>query len=130
MVARHVLVVDDEPAIRGVLALALESEGYTVTTAANGQEALHELHRRVPDAAVVDLMMSMMTGRELIAACRADPATADLPIIAISAVYAGQMADDLGVRVFLEKPFDLDQLLDVLDHVIRHSTSCPPAVRR
>lgn len=114
-----IMVVDDEPAIRGVLSILLESEGYSVTTAANGQEALVELQHHRPDAIVLDLMMPVMTGWELIDACRADPMTRPLPIIAISAMYGGQTSPQPDVQAFLAKPFDIDRVLDLLQDLLR-----------
>jgi CheY-like chemotaxis protein len=117
--ARHVLVVEDEPALRAVLSLLLESEGYIVTIAANGQEALDGLRCFMPDAIIVDLMMPVVDGWTLIEACRAEPSTSIIPIIAISAMHGGQIAEKLDVQAFLAKPFDIDRVLDVLQEVLR-----------
>jgi CheY-like chemotaxis protein len=117
--ARNVLVVDDEAMIRGILALVLEDEGYSVTTAANGQQALDIVRRQLPDAVLLDLMMPVVDGWDVIKACRADPSTSTIPIIAISAVGGGQIAEKLDVQAFLPKPFDINRVLDVLHDVLR-----------
>jgi chemosensory pili system protein ChpA (sensor histidine kinase/response regulator) len=116
---RTVLVVEDEPAIRGLVSLLLEVEGYLVDGASDGQEALTKLRRQLPDALVVDLDLPIMNGYELVRACRADDQARHIPIIAISAMYSGQTVRDLDVQGFLPKPFSLDTLLNVLHGILR-----------
>src|SRR5262245_35657603 len=82
---RHILVVDDEPSLRLLVCMFLESEGYVVETAASGDEALRVLHDRRPDVLLLDLMMPGMDGWEVLRACRAQVDLADLPVIVMSA---------------------------------------------
>jgi len=76
----------------------------------------------LPDAMMIDLMMPILDGWQLIERCRADPATARLPIIAVSAKHGGQTASTPGMQAFLSKPFDLDRLLEVLVDVVGQET--------
>ncbi len=112
----RVLLVDDEPDIREVLADALSWEGYDVATAANGREALRILRSGPPvDVVLLDLTMPIMSGWEFRQVQRLDPALAGIPVIVTSASSPGTTAP---VR-FLPKPFGLDELLTALAEVLR-----------
>jgi len=113
---RHIMVVEDDEAIRETLAEVLEGEGYGVTRAANGAEALEQLHESGrADLILLDLMMPVMDGWELRARLRSDPKYAAIPVVVVSAHHAvaGQ-ADGLGVQAWLAKPFDIDHLLGTI----------------
>ncbi len=86
MAYSYVLVVDDDPAIRGLVADALRGEGYAVDLAAHGREALDALRARRPATIVLDLMMPVMDGFSFIEACQREHLCADVPIVVISAV--------------------------------------------
>jgi CheY-like chemotaxis protein len=117
--ARTILVIDDDPDVRGLLQMALEDAGYRVDVAADGQEALHRLSSRRPDAIVLDLMLPVVDGRQVIRMCRASPYTRDIPIIIVSAVYGGGSNDpELASLVFMAKPFDVDILLILVEDAI------------
>jgi CheY-like chemotaxis protein len=110
--APQVLVVDDEDSIRSALSEELREEGYDVVTAANGQEALDRLRDApVPAVAIVDLMMPVMSGWDLISVLRRMPQFATLPIIVISAMRPRDLP--AGV-MYLAKPLDLTELLQFL----------------
>ena len=122
----NVLIVDDNPAIRGFIAMVLEDEGFAVASAAHGREALTEAHRRLPDVVILDLMMPVMSGREFINAWQSDPVTRHIPIIVVSAAYSATTAAALGVQAFLRKPFDLDRLLTVLQKLLDEREDARP----
>jgi len=109
--ARRVLVVEDEPAIRSFVAMILEDEGFAVETAVDGREALAKAQRQRPDVIVLDLMMPVMNGWELIAVWQADSATQGIPIIVMSAAFVAPTAHALGIDAALPKPFDIERLL-------------------
>src|SRR6478609_6930898 len=88
-----VLLVDDDPTLLSVLARRLTREGFDVRTAASGQMALAALDRSWPALVVVDVMMPGMDGFEL---CRRIKRIADLPIIVLSAVDAGEASESCG----------------------------------
>ncbi len=106
-----VLVVDDDPAIRDFVSIALEDEGYRVETAPNGQEALDKVRRDPPDAILLDIMMPTLDGWEFLAHWRMLSARCQAPVLVMSAVGGRCLARQLGARDFLAKPFDLDTLL-------------------
>jgi CheY-like chemotaxis protein len=115
---KTVMVVEDEPAIRGLLSLVLESEDYQVETAEDGQEALDKLQGQRPDAILLDLMLPRVDGWAVIESLSADSRPDDIPIIAVSGGQRYTAVGEHGVHAFLSKPFDLDTLLVVLEQVL------------
>ena len=110
----RVLVVDDDSTIVCFLREALEDEGYEVVTAVDG-EALPLAHDLHPSVILLDLMMSGMDGLEVSLRLRADPVTALIPIIAMSAQDNLEAAvARMPVNDRLPKPFELDQLYDTV----------------
>ena len=87
MAYSYVLVVDDDPAIRGLVADALRGEGYAVDLAAHGREALDALRARRPATIVLDLMMPVMDGFSFMEACHHEQLCENVPIVVISAVH-------------------------------------------
>ena len=118
-----VLLVDDDPTLLSVLARRLTREGFDVRTAGSGQGALAALDRSWPALVVVDVMMPGMDGFEL---CRRIKRIADLPIIVLSAVDAGE-AKVLALQEYAEdyivKPFDPDELVARVQRILRRSAS-------
>jgi len=105
----RVLIVEDDSDIRAVLAEALELEGYEVSLAADGAQALRIARERAPDLILLDLMMPVMDGWSFRAAQLADCELADIPLVVVSAVGADRLAgfDADGI---LCKPFRLQDL--------------------
>ena len=116
---RTILIVEDEPAIRALLAMTLEGENYRVSTAEDGHDALVLLKDQKPDAVVLDLMLPTMDGWHMIESLDRDQPGADIPIIAVSAGQRKLSVGEHGVRAFLSKPYDLDTLLVTLDQVLQ-----------
>ena len=112
---RTVLIVDDEPNIRGFLKMALEDEGFSVESAANGKEALDKVRRRPPDAVLLDLLMPVMDGWGFLAAHRTLAAQYRCPVLVMSAVGGRSMARELGAADVIAKPFDVDEVLTKVD---------------
>src|SRR5436190_366656 len=106
-----VLVVDDDPDVRGVLTDAFKSEGFRVMTAANGMQALHRARDVAPDVVILDLNMPMMSGDAFLYAWRVGAETHGVPVVAISAAYPSLRPEDLGVDAFFPKPFEIDLLV-------------------
>jgi CheY-like chemotaxis protein len=101
-----VLVVDDDVAIRETLTEVLSEEGYDVECAANGRDALHALDTREPPRLVLlDLMMPVMSGWELLEVMHDNERLASIPVVVVSAMTAP------GVEGHLQKPVDLERLL-------------------
>jgi two-component system cell cycle response regulator len=105
----YVLVVDDERFNRMVLRRALEAEGHQVTEAENGRAALDALAARPADVVLLDIMMPVLDGYETLAAIKADPELAHVPVIIISSV--DEIASvvrciEMGATDYLPKPFE------------------------
>lgn len=115
------LVVDDDPQVLGLLRLNFEMEGYVVSCANDGTEALEAVSREVPDLVVCDVMMPGIDGLEVVRRLRADPATAHLPVVVLS---AKAMRSDLragieaGADEYVTKPFDPVELIDVVSRLL------------
>jgi CheY-like chemotaxis protein len=114
---RRVLVVDDDASIREALADLLGDEGYRVTTATNGAEALTLLRspgELRPCVILLDLMMPIMSGQEFYAEQQRDPALAAIPIVVISADRNAALKATAFGGEYLSKPVRLDSVLGVL----------------
>jgi len=111
----RVLVVDDEPDLRALYALNLQEAGHEVLTASNGAEGLGLLTREHPDVILVDLMMPVMDGYEFLQELRKMPEHQRTPTIVVSAVATGGYSRKLGATGFVAKPFDLDELVSVVE---------------
>jgi len=102
-----VLVVDDEPSILDVLRRYLTKAGYQIQVAPNGAAALELVHSGpVPDLIVLDLLMPVMSGFEVLSALRVNKGWAEIPVILLTAT-TGYSADHLDVDAILPKPFDI-----------------------
>lgn len=115
---KNVFVVDDDVAIREMLAEALTDEGYTVISASNGLDAITRL-RAQPDTAcliLLDLNMPIMTGWEFRNLQQQDPALAEIPVVIVSADRAMQQNNSkLNAADYLSKPINLDRLITLVD---------------
>jgi putative two-component system response regulator len=110
---QHLLLVEDNPELIHVMQDILESEGYRVTLACNGREALTEFRKEPPDLILSDVMMPHMDGFALLEAVRADPAGTAVPFLFLSARTertATSQARALGADDYLFKPFEPDEL--------------------
>lgn len=110
-------MVDDEPVIRDVVADALRDEGFAVSTARDGRTALDLLVRDTPDLVVMDVMMPGMNGREAYLAMRSRPDLPAVPVILMSAAVSMETLDP-SIAGFLPKPFDLDDLVLLVERLI------------
>jgi CheY-like chemotaxis protein len=98
----RILVVDDEPDLRFLLRRIFEKAGHEVTEAGHGALALECVRRSLPELVVTDMMMPVMNGRELIRRLRADPATAQIPILAVTGnIELADSADALLAKTYL-----------------------------
>ena len=109
------LVVDDDEAIRRMVAFAFELEGYDVASACDGIEAIVTAESFHPDVMVLDIMMPRMDGLTVLGHLRKQPATAAVPVVLLSAkadsadVAIGRRA---GASDYITKPFETDDLLE------------------
>jgi CheY-like chemotaxis protein len=116
---RRILIVDDEPALREILAAVLADEGYAVQTAPDGRSALDLIAAAPPDLVITDISMPRLDGWGLLTQIRQDDPT--LPVLLISAIrptLTGCLAPATDQTAFLAKPFDLEDLLDFVTRLI------------
>jgi DNA-binding response OmpR family regulator len=119
---RHVLVVDDEPMVCDVLARYLSRDGFEVSTAFDGEQALTALHNRAPDLVLLDLMLPRVDGFEVFRRLRhTGPAC---PVIMLTA--RGEVTDrvvglDIGADDYVSKPFSPKEVVARVNAVLRRS---------
>ncbi len=109
-----ILVVDDDYAIRMAVSEILQFEGYSVATAANGAEALEAIERLKPSLILLDMRMPVLDGWGFARELRARGVR--LPILVMTAARsASRWAEEIGAQGYLAKPFDLPELLKVVE---------------
>lgn len=109
-----ILVVDDDEGIVEVVQIVLESEGYEVQTSMNG-DFIYHLPESPPDLILLDVLLSGNDGRTICRQLKSNPVTRRIPVIMLSAHSdASKVADGSGADDFLEKPFDVDVLIDMV----------------
>ncbi len=121
MTRSFILVVDDDPTLRSLVALGLGNLGYEVVTAESGRQALDQMETRVPDAVVADLMMPSVDGLELCTAVRSRPELRNLPFVVLTAKnYETDRlaARQVGADAYLDKPVDLAALDKTLRQLV------------
>ena len=121
MPAEHILIVDDEEAIREVVATLLESQGYNCTPAANGLIATEHLKSHSPDLVLSDMVMPEMDGLKLLEFIRARDK--DIPVIMVTAMHDLSTALDAircGAYDYILKPFEKDQLYMSVRRALEH----------
>jgi len=113
----RVLVVEVDDVIRQLITVNLELEGFEVIPAVDGQDALDKVVDAKPDVVTLDVMMPRLDGWATAEQLRANPATAGIKIVLLSARAQEtdlQRGERIGVDAYLTKPFDPDELIDVV----------------
>jgi CheY-like chemotaxis protein len=111
----RILLVEDELSSAEVLALLLADDGYHVTVAPDGRQALLRLEEAAPDLVITDFMMPGMNGAELVKALRGMPRYAGMPVLLISGAPESALRTyHVPYQAFLRKPFALEQFLSVV----------------
>ena len=121
----RVLVIDDDPDVGRLVRLILELEGHEVVLTDDGLRGLAAAQHQRPDAIVLDLMMPVMDGYEVLKQLQADPRTCDVPVVVLSAVTlreTRERVEGAGAVAFIAKPFDADQLSRAVASVIQRPT--------
>jgi len=115
---KTILVVDDEVVLSEILSDVLKDAGYGVLTASDGREGLDTLARLRPDLVLCDVMMPIMDGREVCRIMNNTPAYATIPLVMMTAAPNAINADDCRYDALIAKPFDLDNVLTVIETLI------------
>lgn len=112
--SKRVLLIEDEPNIIQAVSFILSRDGWTVDTHADGSTALDEIARRAPDVVILDVMLPNKSGFDILADLRADPETATLPVLMLTArgqTKDRELAERMGASRFMTKPFANDEVL-------------------
>lgn len=128
----RVLVVDDVPAVRAFLQLALAEQGYEVALAGDGRAGLQLAREFRPHLILLDWMMPRMNGAQVLRALRRDPQLRQVPVVLMTgSVGVDELVSEFGVRWVLEKPFGIADLLMALEDALAAAPAAePPATRR
>jgi len=119
MTAQLILVVDDDAAILDLVAQVLAEEGYNVLTSSTGRMAITLAAAHRPQLILLDLMMPELNGWQVVHALKSSTQTQAIPILLLSARRdIDKTADELGVTAYLEKPFDLEELLSSVQRIL------------
>jgi CheY-like chemotaxis protein len=111
---KTILLVEDDLDIRDVVQEVLEEQGHDVVPARTGRQALEFLAldaQSPPDLVILDLMMPIMTGWQVLETIRRTPQLADIPVVVVTAATQDR---PLGAQAFLRKPFDIGDLLETI----------------
>jgi PAS domain S-box-containing protein len=131
--ATRVLIVDDEQKNLYLLQVLLTANGYTVSTAQNGSEALDSIYRDLPDVIVSDILMPVMDGFTFCRTCKADPHLSLVPFIFYTATYTDPKDEDLalslGAERFIIKPTEPAEFLKILRETIEQNAASKAAAR-
>ncbi len=115
---KTILIIDDDEAIAEMVCVFLESEGYQTAQARNGRQGLDYLSTIHPDVVICDVMMPILDGRELCKMMQANNNYRSIPIILMSAAIKSLKQSECHYAALLDKPFDLDKLLDTVQQVL------------
>ncbi|MCW5554051.1 MAG: response regulator [Verrucomicrobiae bacterium] len=110
-----VLVIDDDASVRDLMQRSLAKDGFRVETAADGKTGLELAKQLKPAVITLDVMMPHLDGWSVLAALKADPALADIPVIMLTIVDDKQMGFALGAADYFTKPIDFSRLHQVLE---------------
>ena len=122
----RVLLIDDEPDLLLALAVRLGATGFECETATDGREGLEKCMRWHPDVVVTDLLMPQMNGYELCRQLKAQPGTATIPVVVLTALRERSLDNRLGAlgaARMLRKPFDAQELITTIHDVLGSRTT-------
>jgi len=122
--AETVLIVDDDLNVRDLLARTLRKEGYRVELATGGAEGLRQAQALLPDVITLDVMMPEMDGWAVLRALKAEPATADIPVVMLTGVDDKSRGYARGAAEYLPKPVDREALVAAVRNCLRQPEWC------
>jgi CheY-like chemotaxis protein len=121
---KRILIADDETGVRTVLGKML-SKDYVVLEAANGEEAVEIARGQKPDLILMDLIMPKMDGYTACSAIKADDTTREIPVVVVTAVghdLNKKFATEMGAAGYVTKPFNIQELIDVINPLLAETT--------
>jgi CheY-like chemotaxis protein len=121
MMKNHVLIIDDEELIRSTTLLLLDRKGFEARITVNGKEGIIVARQWKPDLILLDIVMPVMNGWEVMKELRSDVKTKDIPVIittAMDSVIPDELVLKRGAQAIINKPFQLQELLSIVDRVL------------
>lgn len=125
-----ILLVDDDPDVREVYRIILETEGYTILEAPDAPSCLEVVAEHRPDLILLDWMMPGVDGSDALRALKGSPATRDIPVVMLTAldgITEIRLATDIGADGFLSKPVEADDLLTIVRRYVQEPARLQPA---
>jgi len=122
----RILIVEDDPDLQTILTFQLESDGYAIDRAGNGEEAFHHIQESIPDCILLDIMMPVMDGFSFLKRLRSVDRTLDVPVIVLTASEdsrAPRKSSQYMADAFMQKPYDLAALSAKISELIAASRS-------
>jgi PAS domain S-box-containing protein len=120
---KNILVIDDDPSIRSLLRQELEARNYIVREAENGQEAIAKVREQRPDLITLDIIMQGISGYDVAAILKSDPATLDIPIIIVSVLDDKEKGLHLGIDSYVTKPLEILVLMQEIEILLSSQAS-------
>ena len=117
-----ILIVDDEMDLRMMLEKRFTAEGYSVSVAYNGGNALALAKLQPPDVIVLDEVLGDMSGKDVAAKLRKNPETKDVPVVFLSALFEMKHMPVLDNSIAIAKPFNADELLAAVAKLLNKKT--------
>lgn len=115
---KNVIIAEDDPGIQDVTKTILEKEGYHVTLFSNG-EPIMENRYEIPDIFILDKLLPGIDGLDICRYLKSHEETKDIPVLMLSASpHIGEQAKDAGADGFLEKPFHIRDLVNIVQHIV------------
>jgi DNA-binding response OmpR family regulator len=124
--SKNILIVDDEPELVALLEMSLGGEGYSITSAGSGAEALEKLRTWRPDLILMDVMLPDIAGTRLTGQIKNDPRTAGIPVIMLTAKDSATdviVGLNMGADDYVTKPFSTAVLVARIDAVLRRKVA-------
>ena len=122
---KKILIVEDEPSMREMLNVFLEENGFEVIKSSNGVEGLDLAQKESPDIIILDIVMPGMSGYMVAKHIKSDPKLRNTPIVLLTATanVAGNIMLEMPTEYRVRKPFNPDELLELLQSIIKKSIS-------
>lgn len=114
---KRVLLIEDEPNIIEAVRFILNRDGWTVETHSDGSDAVDRVRKSAPDVVILDVMLPGKSGFDILRELRADPQSAELPVLMLTArgqTKDREMAERAGVSLYMTKPFSNSDMLEAV----------------